>query len=109
MAHVITASRLRDGIVVFRGASAVWVDYLRLAEVLPTLAEAEGALSAAKQDEGRNIVVDCYVIEVVEKNGVMAPVKLREAIRAEGPTIYPEHGKSSIALSTDGSSASDRG
>lgn len=52
------------------------------------------ALAATKKDEQDNLVLDVYAIDVDDKNGAVTPTKLREAIRASGPTVHPEHGKS---------------
>jgi hypothetical protein len=38
-------------------------------------------------------VVDPYLIEVTREGAVPRPVRLREAIRARGPTVRPDLGK----------------
>lgn len=93
MNQVITASRLTDGAVVFLGQGSAWVERLREAEVFTSVAASAEALAAAAKDEQANRVLDIYAIDVAAKDGAMAPVKLREAIRAQGPTVKPEHGK----------------
>ena len=93
MNQVITASRLRDGAVVFVGPDSHWVEQLGQAAVFGS-GEASGeALKAAQKDEVENLVVDVYAVDVVDQHGVWKPVKLREVIRAQGPTVHPEHGK----------------
>lgn len=93
MNQVITASRLTDGAVVFLGQGRAWVERLREAEVFTSVETSAEALAAAAKDEQANHVLDIYAIDVAAKDGTMAPVKLREAIRAQGPTVKPEHGK----------------
>jgi hypothetical protein len=93
MRQVITASRLRDGAVVFLGAERQWVEVLAKAEVFGSVETSAEALKFAQKDESGNVVVDIYAIDVAEKAGRIVPVKLREAIRAQGPTVHPEHGK----------------
>ena len=37
--------------------------------------------------------MDLYAIDVSTHGGAIVPLKLREAIRARGPTIHPEFAK----------------
>lgn len=97
MQQVITANRLGDGAVVFVGPEQRWVDRLSEAAVFNAVEETNVALQSAQKDELGNIVLDIYAIEVAERGGVLRPTKLREAIRAQGPTVHPEHGKSKLA------------
>ena len=60
-------------------------------------AQATAGLATARKAEDDNFVIDVYAIEIAEKDGVVTPIRLREAIRASGPTIHPEHGKGSDA------------
>ncbi len=97
MGQVITANRLTDGTVVFLGPGDAWVERIGQAEVFADAAASAAGLAAARRAEDGNFVVDVYAVEVAEKNGALTPVRLREAIRAAGPTIHPEHGKGSDA------------
>ncbi|MCW6510084.1 DUF2849 domain-containing protein [Lichenifustis flavocetrariae] len=90
---MITASRLTDGAVVFLGQDRTWVERLAQAEVFSTVDASAEALKSAQKDEQANVVLDIYAIDVAPKAGVLVPIKLREAIRAQGPTVHPEHGK----------------
>ena len=93
MQQVITANLLSDGTVVFLGQGKVWVDRLAEAQVFNSADASAAALAAAQKDEKANLILDLYAIDVAPKGGTVAPVKLREAIRAQGPTVKPEHGK----------------
>ena len=93
MQQVVTANRLRDGTVVFFGPGEGWVDRLADATVFTSVEASTAALQSAQRDEAKNIVLDIYAIDVADQGGVLKPVKLREAIRAQGPTVHPEHGK----------------
>ena len=93
MHQVITANRLSDGAVVFLGRERAWVDRLSEAEVFSTVEASAAALADAGKDEQANVILDLYAVDVAPKDGAMTPVKLREAIRAQGPTVKPEHGK----------------
>lgn len=96
MSQVITASRLVDGVVVFKGPDGVWVERLDRAVLLETKPEAAAALEQAKADEAGNLVVDTYLIDVSTSSGGVVPTKIREAIRARGPTVHPEFAKPGV-------------
>lgn len=84
---VLTANRLGDGIAVWLDAGGQWTEKLQDAFVARH-AEAIAALEeAGRQAFASNIVLDVNVIDVEEKDGVLWPLRLRERIRAEGPTI----------------------
>lgn len=93
MNQVITASRLTDGAVVFLGQARAWVERLSTAAVFSSVEASAEALAVAQKDEQANVVIDIYAIDVADKGGTVTPIKLREAIRAQGPTVKPEHGK----------------
>jgi Protein of unknown function (DUF2849) len=87
----LTANRLADGDVVFWNGG-LWVERFEDAELWadddPAAAEAEA--------EGRaqpTVVIDAYLIDLVESEGVWAPLSYRERIRALGPTNHLSHGK----------------
>jgi hypothetical protein len=82
---VVTANRLADGAVVYRGARA-WTTKLDSAAVTTSAAVAQDLLAAAKAD-GLH-AVDAYVAPVkVTEDGEVRPGNLRELIRSSGPTI----------------------
>jgi hypothetical protein len=87
MSHAVTANRLGDGRVVFRTAEGRWTIDLADAAFSPSATEAAPPLAAAERDVALQIVVDPYVIEVDTTGRSPRPVRLREAIRAFGPTI----------------------
>jgi hypothetical protein len=84
---VICANRLADGIVVYAGHDGSWAERLGQAKVFAGKAEAEAGLLVAQDDAKRNLVVEPVVVEVTEDVGELRAVTLREAIRAQGPTI----------------------
>ena len=93
MIQVITASRLVDGLVVFRDPEGGWAERLDRAALFEGKEAAAAGLDDAKRDEGRNLVVDVYAIDVSTSGGAVVPTKLREAIRARGPTVHPAFAK----------------
>jgi hypothetical protein len=86
----LTASRLKDGEVVFWKAGR-WVERFSEAEVFADDETAIAAEAHAKNEP--TVVVDAYLIDLVESEGLWAPVSFRERIRALGPTNHPQHGK----------------
>ncbi|CDM58187.1 MULTISPECIES: DUF2849 domain-containing protein [Rhizobium] len=84
---VLTANRLTDGVAVWLNANGDWVASLQDA-LVARHAEAVVALEAiGKKSYADNEVVDVAVVEVQETNGVLWPLRLRERIRAQGPTM----------------------
>jgi len=84
---VLTANRLADGVAVWLNANGEWT--LSLQEALVARhAEAEAALEAiGKKAYADNKVVDVNLVDVRETGGKLWPLRLRERIRAEGPTM----------------------
>ncbi len=88
--RALTANRLADGEVVF-WASGQWVE--RFAD--GDLFEDGDPSAEAAEAHGKNqptVVVEAYLIDLVESEGLWAPLSYRERIRALGPTNL-NHGK----------------
>jgi hypothetical protein len=83
----ITANRVRDGAAVWRTAGGGWSVDVADAAVLDT---AEAELDAAKADIAARLVTDVYAVEVEPGPDGPVPVRLRERIRATGPTVRPD-------------------
>jgi hypothetical protein len=87
--RALTANRLKDGEVVF-WKSGQWVERFGDAELF-----AEDGAAEAAEAHGKNqptVVVEPYLIDLAEAEGVWVPVSYRERIRALGPTNL-NHGK----------------
>ncbi|WP_246329353.1 DUF2849 domain-containing protein [Chthonobacter rhizosphaerae] len=91
MPQIVTANSLIEGDVVFRTADGGWVRDIDAAGVLADKAAAEAAHAAALQDVKAAKVVDVALIDVTAEAGKVVPVKLRERIRAFGPTVKSDH------------------
>jgi len=86
----LTANRLIDGEVVFWKAGE-WVERFADAELWAD----EDPAGLAAEAHGKNqptVVVEPYLIDLVESQGLWAPVSYRERIRALGPSNL-HHGK----------------
>ena len=86
----LTANRLSDGEVVFWKAG-LWVE--RLAEAERFDDEAPAAVAEAAARSQPTVVIDPYLIDLVETAGFWTPVSYRERIRALGPSNHERHGK----------------
>lgn len=91
MPQIVTANSLVDGDVVFRAADGRWVRPVDEAGLLRSKEEAAAAEAAALADVVAALVVDVAVIDVTEEDGRIVPVRLRERIRAFGPTVKADH------------------
>jgi hypothetical protein len=86
----LTANRLSDGEVVFWQAGQ-WVESFGDADLF----DDDDPAGEAAEAHGKNqptVVVEPYLIDLVESEGLWAPVSYRERIRALGPTNL-NHGK----------------
>jgi len=91
MAQMLIANRLSDGLVVFRAADGSWVESIDDGHVIEASDEAERLLEQSAADERNNKIIDPNLIAVSTDSGALRPVAIREAIRAEGPTITVEN------------------
>jgi hypothetical protein len=87
----LTANRLSDGEVVFWNDGR-WVERFADAQLWAD----DDAATVEAEASGKNqptVVVDVYLIDLIESEGVWAPLSYRERIRALGPTNHLHHGK----------------
>lgn len=96
---VITANRLLNGDVVWLGESGSWVERVTLARTFEGKDQIAEGLSIGQQAEKNQEVVGVYEMDVTVEDGVLVPVRLRERIRAAGPTTHPQFGKQAQAVS----------
>lgn len=86
----LTANRLTDGEVVFWNAGR-WVERFADAELFSADEPAIAAEDAAKTQP--TVIVEPYLIDLIESEGLWAPLSFRERLRALGPTNHLAHGK----------------
>jgi hypothetical protein len=84
---VLTANRLHDGIVVFLGGDGVWVEDIDGAAVARSPEAAQELQAQGTRASARNLVVEPYLAEVRETGGRLLPVRQRERVRIDGPSI----------------------
>ncbi|HEX5378020.1 MAG TPA: DUF2849 domain-containing protein [Phenylobacterium sp.] len=86
----LTANRLSDGEVVF-WKDGRWIERFADAQLFDDPEAGEIAEGHGKAQP--TVVVDVYLIDLIESEGLWAPLSYRERIRALGPTNHPMHGK----------------
>jgi hypothetical protein len=84
---VLTANRLQDGIVVYLAADGRWVETIDGAVVTRSAEEARALQEQGARDAARNLVVEPYLAAVAETGGRLAPARMRERVRMEGPSV----------------------
>lgn len=101
MSYAISANRLTDGIVIFL-AEAGWSERLADAQRFPDKAAAEAAAATrGGADAAANLLVDPTVFELRESGGRVEAAHIREAIRANGPTVRTDLGKQAAHRSAE--------
>jgi len=85
---ILTANRLDDGLVVYLGEGG-WTADIDVARRAHDDGTAAALDYQGRQAAGRNEVADPYLIDLDDDadNDEGAPVRLRETIRANGPTV----------------------
>ena len=83
--EILTGNELISGATVYLDRTGTWVEDLQAARLFPKeeAAERDAALAATKAG-GR--VISLEIEEVTLDQGVITPKRLRERIRAAGPT-----------------------
>jgi hypothetical protein len=89
----LTGNRLADGEAVFWNRGE-WVPRFKDAELFDDDVVASEAEARAKSL--LTVVVDPYLIDVIESEGLWAPLSFRERIRCLGPSNHPQHGKQAL-------------
>ena len=84
---VITGNRLQDGAVVWRGPAGDWSQDIRCATILAGEEALAEGLNAARRDEASGRIIGVYEVEIETQDVRVVPARLRERIRAGGPTI----------------------
>jgi Protein of unknown function (DUF2849) len=90
---VLTANRLIDGEAVWFSTDRRWSETLADAETVNDAAGEASLEAIGKAAYDNNEVVDVNLIDVTLVDGVIRPNRLREQIRAAGPTNRNDLGK----------------
>ncbi|MFI0844796.1 DUF2849 domain-containing protein [Mesorhizobium sp. IMUNJ 23232] len=90
---VLTANRLTDGEAVWLSAARVWAETIDEAEIVNDKTAETELEQAGKASFANNEVVDLELIDIELVDGLIRPLRLRERIRAAGPTNRLDLGK----------------
>ena len=90
---ILTANRLTDGEAVWLAPDHSWAETIEAAEIARDQATEERLERAGKAALLKNEVVDVNLIDIELVDGTVVPRRLRERIRAAGPTNRLDHGK----------------
>ena len=90
---VLTANRLTDGIAVWFANNDKWVETFAPSKVALNDADIEALEAESARAQAAQEIVDVALIDVALENGAYAPLRLRERIRAAGPTNRLDLGK----------------
>ena len=85
--QLVVANRLTDGVVVYLTTEGEWSKSIEHGHVADNEADAGALLDIAARAARHQFVVDPYLIETMEDGGKRRPTRLRERIRATGPTV----------------------
>jgi hypothetical protein len=95
---ILTANRLTDGEAVWYARDGSWSETIENSETALDKA-AEDALEQAGRDGiAKNEVLDVNLIDVALVDGKIVPQRLRERIRAAGPSNRTDLGKQAQPL-----------
>jgi hypothetical protein len=94
---ILTANRLTDGECLW-WSNGAWNETIESAEIAADR-EAEARLEAiGKAAFAANLVLDVALVDIEIVDGAIRPTRLRERIRAAGPTIRNDLGKQARRL-----------
>ncbi len=85
--QVVTANELRTGRVVFFGRAGRWISNINDADTAQGVNSAAELLARAQCSDDASGVVELSLIEACADGGTIRPIRLREEIRAKGPTV----------------------
>jgi hypothetical protein len=85
---IATGNRLRDGVVIYLDAAGTWTLDVDQARVALNPAQEEELKAALDKAVRENYLIDAAVIDTVAT--ASKPARLREQIRAVGPTVRPD-------------------
>ena len=85
--QLLTANRLSDGAVVYLDRDGGWSTRFDEAWVVDNEIDASAFEDIGHRGECARIVVGSYLMDVVADGDAYLPIRMREKIRAEGPTV----------------------
>jgi hypothetical protein len=93
LAQVLTANRLRDGLVVFMTDGAAWSPWIEDAAIARTKDAAVDLEAKGNAAAKANVVVGPYLIDILEEGNAVRAAHIREYLRTQGPSVRQDLGK----------------
>jgi hypothetical protein len=93
---ILTANRLTDGAAVWLASDHSWAEDIHDAEIAHDEICEEKLERAGKAAFLKNEVVDVAMIDIELADSGIRPTRLRERIRAAGPSIRRDLGKQAV-------------
>lgn len=93
---ILTANRLTDGEAVWYAAGA-WAETIQGADIVNDKDGEARLETVGQQAFAADLVVDVNLIDIELVDGAIVPLRLRERIRAAGPTNRTDLGKQARA------------
>jgi len=84
---ILTANDLRSGGVVFASDDNSWSPYISQAQLASDSTMMEALTIRGEQAVNSQLVVEPAFIEVVVENGLPRPLRFREQLRVNGPSV----------------------
>ena len=91
--QALTANRLHDGEVVYLTKDRLWSTEFASAEIAETDDTAKELLAFGLEACEEGGLLDPYLFDVKREGTAVQPIKVREIIRAKGPTVRTDLGK----------------
>lgn len=91
--QLVTANRLRDGVVVFLTRSGQWSETIDDAALALEPQAAAALETRAREAEAANLVTGSYLVDAERRDGRVRAAHIRERMRALGPSVRPDLGK----------------
>ncbi len=98
---VLTGNRLIDGEAIWYAADKGWQDVLAGADVAADKTAEERLEAIGKAAFAENFALDIDLIDVQLVDGAIVPIRLRERIRAAGPSNRLDLGKQAAVVSSE--------
>lgn len=90
---ILTGNRLTDGVAVWYAGDGSWAERIDAALTVSDKAGETELEAIGKGAAAANLVVDLDLVDVEMKEGRLVPLRLRERIRAAGPSNRTDLGK----------------
>ena len=87
---VVTANRLRDGVILYLAANDRWTEFLADAAIADGDTDEKRLLAIAADDVAARRVVGPYAFDVTVGEAGPQAISQRERIRARGPSVRPD-------------------